>query len=129
MKRMLAALMILALAISLCACGKAKEEISVSESESVSESASVSAAPQSSTEESKASSVVPDKLNEKKYACVVSSWDGLTLRTGPGAEYDAITVIPDEAALTELANQRGWVYVDYGGEQGWVFGQYLVYTE
>ena len=68
-------------------------------------------------------------MNEVKYACKVSSYDGLTLRVGPGVEYESITVIPDGTELTELANKSGWVYVDYEGQQGWVFGQYLVYTE
>ncbi len=68
-------------------------------------------------------------MNEVKYACKVSSYDGLTLRTGPGTEYEAITVIPDGTDLIELANKSGWVYADYEGQQGWVFGQFLVYTE
>ena len=129
MKKVLALCLSLMLLLSLCACGK-NEESQPEESSSASQSQSVtpSAAPSQSAE-AKKDKVLPDKMNEVKYACKVSSYDGLTLRVGPGVEYEAMTVIPDGTELTELANKSGWVYVDYDGQQGWVFGQFLVYTE
>ena len=130
MKRTAALLLALLLLMSLCACGKDKESLpeESSSAESKSQSVTPSAAPSQSAE-AKKDKVLPDKMNEVKYACKVSSYDGLTLRVGPGVEYEAMTVIPDGTELTELANKSGWVYVDYDGQQGWVFGQYLVYTE
>ena len=127
MKKVSALILSLMLLLSLCACGKDKES-QPEESSSASQSQSQSVTP-SKSEPSKADKVLPDKMNDVKYACRVLSYDGLTLRTGPGTEYESITVIPDGTDLIELANKSGWVYVDYEGQQGWVFGQYLVYTE
>lgn len=130
MRKIIALMLCVLLLVGLCACKKAEESSSVPESGS-SSSASVSAS--SSASGSKASAVhsivAPESMNTKEYTCNVASIDGLILRVGPSTEYDAIGVIEDGTAMTELANQNGWVYVDVQGQQGWVFGQYVEYKE
>lgn len=129
--RRITALFICALIIlSLCACNKAEESENISDNVSVSSSSvSASSSSQSASASAVKSIIAPESMNTKQYLCTVASVDGLILRIGPSTEYEAIGVIEDGTAMTELANQNGWVYVDVQGQQGWVFGQYVEYKE
>jgi len=121
-------ILLLALLLSLTACGK-KEE-AVAESETPVTQSAVESKPVEKVENSNTEAVVaPQVMNAKQYNCTVNSSDGLSLRLGPGTDYEIVTVIPDKTPLIELANQNGWIYVDYEGAQGWVFGQYITYVE
>ena len=124
MKKLLLLLVCAVICLSFCACNKEEPVESVIESTVPSASSSKESAPQGLN-----SIVAPKEMNDKKYPCNVASSDGLILRIGPSTEYDAIGVIEDGTAITELANENGWVYVDVQGQQGWVFGQYVEYRE
>jgi uncharacterized protein YraI len=51
----------------------------------------------------------------------------VNLRSGPGIDYNAITVIPDGSPVTLLGRNslRTWVYLDYNGQNGWVLYRYV----
>jgi uncharacterized protein YraI len=52
--------------------------------------------------------------------------DALRLRTGPGTDYDIITLMYEGQSVTVLDGpQDGWYQVRYGSETGWAFGDYL----
>ncbi len=125
MRRLTAIFLCVLMLLGLCACKSAPESSVAEESSSIASSSEVSA-PQSTGVNS---IVAPESMNTKEYSCRVASYDGLILRTGPSTDYDALGVIDDGTEMTELANQNGWVYVDVQGQQGWVFGQYVEYTE
>ena len=129
MRKIIALALCVLLLFGLCACNKAEESVSIPESSSVSSSVSSSASASGSQSTAVQSIVSPESMNTKEYSCVVASPDGLIIRTGPSTDYEAIGVIEDGTAMTELANQNGWVYVDVQGQQGWVFGQYVEYKE
>ena len=131
-KKLLCVVAVLAMLVSLAACGS-KTEPSSSASSSApapsSSSASSSAASSSQSEQKTVTEpVVPDNFNTTQYKCRVNSPDGLILRIGPGTEYEALDVVTEGTELTELANQKGWIYVEYKNQRGWVFGQFVEYT-
>lgn len=127
-KRISAFIFAVILLLCLCACGK-KEEAAAESETAVQESAVESAAAETKENTETKTVVTPEVMNTKQFNCVVNSADGLTLRLGPGVSYDSVTVIPDETPLVELANQNGWIFVEYEGAQGWVFGQCITYSE
>lgn len=129
MRKITALALCLVLILGLCACNKAQESQSIVESKTESSSKPSGSASSSAKESAVKSIVSPESMNTKQYLCHVASPDGLILRIGPSTEYEALGVIEDGTAMTELANQNGWVYVDVQGQQGWVFGQYVQYKE
>ncbi len=130
MRKIIVLMLCVLLTVSLCACNKAEESASVLESESSLSSIKPSSSSASGSQASAVHSIIaPESMNTKEYSCNVASVDGLILRVGPSTDYEAIGVIEDGTAMTELANQNGWVYVDVQGQQGWVFGQYVEYFE
>lgn len=50
---------------------------------------------------------------------------GLNLRSGPGAEYEKLAVIPERAEVILLREADGWSYVVYGETVGWASSEYL----
>ena len=66
----------------------------------------------------------------------VNAGGGLRMRVAPSTEAERVLTIPDKASVAvietegpeiELAGTRGkWTKVDYAGNQGWVFGGFLV---
>ncbi len=54
---------------------------------------------------------------------MVITLNDLRLRSGPGTQYDVITVIPAGTELTADARNTGydWVRVNYNGQVGWLF--------
>ncbi len=57
----------------------------------------------------------------------VNSSDGLHLRSGPGATYDSLAVMPGGAVATVTgpATADNWVPLQYNGQGGWADGAYL----
>ncbi|RVT84360.1 DUF1236 domain-containing protein [Rhodobacteraceae bacterium CCMM004] len=60
----------------------------------------------------------------------VASTD-LTVRSGPGSNYDAVTTIPTwaEAEVEGCLVDTDWCKVGYGGVEGWAWGGYLVNSQ
>lgn len=50
---------------------------------------------------------------------------GLNLRSGPGADYEKLAVIPENAKVILFREQDGWSYVAYGETVGWASSEYL----
>ena len=82
--------------------------------------------------------VVPDSLLVFLAGRIVLPEAGLNLRTGPGTNYDVITLLPRGSIINELVNNgdpEGWLFVSCtidGTEYfGWVSGdrEYLMYAE
>jgi uncharacterized protein YraI/fermentation-respiration switch protein FrsA (DUF1100 family) len=57
----------------------------------------------------------------------VITLNDLRLRSGPGTQYDIVTVIPSGTTLTATARNdaSNWVRVDFNGQTGWLFVQQL----
>ena len=49
----------------------------------------------------------------------------LYMRTGPGATYKSIRIIPKGSQVSVLRSSNGWYEVSYGGSTGWSSGAYL----
>jgi len=78
--------------------------------------------------------VVPESLPAYIPYRFVIPEAGLNLRTGPGTEYDVITLIPQGLIINELGNngdREGWLFVSCtidGTEYfGWVNSEYAIY--
>ena len=80
--------------------------------------------------------VIPDSLTNNVSFRIIMPEDGLNLRTGPGTEYDVITLIPQGIWVNERGNggdQEGWFFVSCtieGTEYfGWVSSEYVIYAD
>jgi uncharacterized protein YgiM (DUF1202 family) len=53
--------------------------------------------------------------------------DALTLRSGPAIDTDAILIMPEGSivTLTGEGSENGYVIVDFEGETGWAYADYL----
>jgi len=77
---------------------------------------------------------VPTSANLSTTA-VVSSFNGLWLRSEPDPEGDQIELILDETVLiilreTEPSNQMEWQFVrSPSGNEGWVFKQFIIFQQ
>jgi uncharacterized protein YraI len=49
----------------------------------------------------------------------------VNLRTGPGTQYDVITVVPVGSTVIIQSQDSGWDYIQYNDNLGWVYAQYL----
>ncbi|MEP7029443.1 MAG: DUF1236 domain-containing protein [Pseudolabrys sp.] len=58
---------------------------------------------------------------------LASATTPLNLRSGPGPEYGVIGAIPDHGQVAILGCIQGslWCQVDYKGQQGWAYSEYL----
>ncbi len=56
---------------------------------------------------------------------VCTAEGGLNLRSGPGAEYGKLAVIPERAKVIVLQEADGWSYAVYGETAGWASSEYL----
>lgn len=56
-----------------------------------------------------------------------TAWTDLNLRSGPGATYEVIAVIPTSQAVTVdgCLDEANWCRVSFGEVQGWASGDYL----
>ena len=80
--------------------------------------------------------VIPDSLLNAVPFSMVMPEAGLNLRTGPGTEYDVITLIPRGVWVNERGDdgdEEGWLFVSCtlnGTEHfGWVNSEYLAYFD
>lgn len=55
----------------------------------------------------------------------VTAQIGLNVRTGPGMEYQVITVMPLGTVVTAYEQSGDWVHIDYAGTSGWSHGGWL----
>lgn len=53
----------------------------------------------------------------------------LNLRSGPGTEYDKLISIPASAVLTLTGSENGWYKTSYGGVEGYVSSEYIVFSD
>ena len=67
-----------------------------------------------------------EKLEESWTGVVAAEGDGLSLRLGPGSDYEAILIVPDDTELEIEAEDGSWGYTSYAGESGWVSTDWLV---
>jgi len=58
-------------------------------------------------------------------AAVATTTANLNLRSGPGASYGVLLVIPSGASVTTGAQQSGFTQVTFNGVSGWSASQYL----
>jgi SH3-like domain-containing protein len=73
----------------------------------------------------------PSELNQWG----ITKYDSLKLRTGPDEKAEEINYLP-LGAIVEIIKKDGeiknfenvndsWYFIDYKGEEGWIFGSYL----
>ena len=78
--------------------------------------------------------VLPDPMQYFIVPRMVTADAGLNLRTGPGTEYDVITLLPYQLMINELVRKDGqeeWIFVSAttGGTEyfGWVNSEHTNY--
>ncbi len=54
--------------------------------------------------------------------------DRLNVRSGPGTGYGILGVIVPGSAYPVTGSQSGWYSINFNGQTGWVFGQYVTLT-
>ncbi len=62
---------------------------------------------------------------EGERATVDTEGSRLNLRSAPSFEGEIIGKLPDGAAVTVLRREGAWSYIDYYGQRGYVYSQYL----
>jgi uncharacterized protein YraI len=70
-------------------------------------------------------------LTSTAYAqTTATAWTELNLRSGPGATYEIIAVIPTSQSVTVdgCLEESNWCRVSYGEIEGWAAGDYLTAT-
>ena len=70
----------------------------------------------------------PDTLFVRPPYSDVYAAGGLNLRKGPSENNDVITLMAENSAvrvLGHLESAPGWMYVEYGNQQGWASAQYM----
>ena len=71
-----------------------------------------------------------DKSAEEPKMVRIDADGGLRMRGGPGADYDIIKVIPQNACAEVTAGKEDnpdWLYVSYDGDCGWVSKEFVSY--
>jgi len=63
--------------------------------------------------------------NPEKQGTYAIDANKLTLRTGPGTEFDQITVLKRGDRVTGYNTYKGWRYVQYNDQWGWMSDKYL----
>ncbi len=133
MKKIVLAAVVVLAAASLAACGKTAEPETTTEEttteivtttvpETTTEKETTTE-PETTTEEIETLEglIAPQStLDEAREVVVSADGDQLTLRLGPGSDYDQITMIDDETELTITAEDSGWGYTVYNKQAGWV---------
>ncbi|HPD89319.1 MAG TPA: SH3 domain-containing protein [Oscillospiraceae bacterium] len=61
---------------------------------------------------------------ESPFTCTAEG--GLNIRSGPGADYEKLGIIPENAEAIVLQETNGWGYVVYGDIVGWASMEYLI---
>ena len=133
MKKIALAAVVVLAAASLAACGKTAEPETTTE-ETTTEAVTTTVPettteketttePETTTEEIETQEglIAPaSTLDEAKKVVVSADGDQLTLRLGPGSDYDQATMIDDGTELTITAEDSGWGYTTYNKQAGWV---------
>lgn len=95
----------------------------LTESSLLQESLSTTAEPESTTEK-EAEKEVKGTVHKAR----ITAEKGLYLRVGPGADFEAVTVIGKDEEVTlieECASNPSWVYVQFGKYKGYVSKNYI----
>ncbi len=61
---------------------------------------------------------------ESPFTCTAEG--GLYIRSGPGADYEKLGIIPENAKAIVLQEADGWCYVVYGDTVGWASAEFLI---
>lgn len=72
-------------------------------------------------------SVKPSSLLDKYYAYYTTA--GVNLRSGPGTNYDKITVVELGEKIDVAAREGNWSFVRAGSRYGWINSDYLSTTQ
>ena len=56
---------------------------------------------------------------------IVSSDDGLNIRSGPGTDYDVIGFLNDGSKVTIVSTSNEWIKIKYGSITGYVYKDYV----
>ena len=138
LKKILIALVMVISVAALTACGASKQpEETTPETTAAPETttpAETTTQPETTTPEETTPAVelpegvvAPDKwLPEAKDAVVSADGDVLTLRLGPGSDYDPVDAIPDGTEIKIEAEQESadgdmtWGFLNYMDQYGWV---------
>lgn len=68
-------------------------------------------------------------ISQAKTGIVNTNSGSLTVRSGPGTSYAALTSLPKGSAVTILSEENGWYKVNYGSGEGYVLGTYIKIQE
>ncbi|MBR4868573.1 MAG: bacterial Ig-like domain-containing protein, partial [Clostridia bacterium] len=71
----------------------------------------------------KFSVTITAKPNDDIY-CVITSSNGVNLRSGAGTSYDTVGALPSKAEVTVTETKNGWGKTTYGGKTGWFSLEY-----
>lgn len=91
------------------------------------EPAAEAMAPTSAVEASSAESASAAEGGEERIAYIAGGT--INVRTGPGTEFDRITMVSTGKKVTILGEENGWYLVAFGETQGYVLGDYVSDTE
>lgn len=81
-----------------------------------------------STEEKSENTESQHTISQNSYPAKVTAEKGLYLRVGPGTDFEALKVIGRNEKITVLEvclSNPQWLYVECGGEKGYVNGNYV----
>lgn len=71
--------------------------------------------------------VAPESVFDKYYTYYTTN--GVNLRSGPGTDYDRITLLDLGTEVKGAAKEGGWTFVGVNGKFGWVSSDYLSTTK
>lgn len=79
----------------------------------------------SETTSSKPYELIKPQAEEAEATVTVNADGGLNMRYGPGTSYGQIALIPNGTKITRTAQQNGWSFVTFEGNQGWVSSEFV----